>query len=186
MANWFGGGFNLEELVPSAVVIPAHIFPNGRTRPEMRLAIAILKTKNPLNPETKIGNRKQFRILAFYQGQKPNFTAQEVMDPYARPVGGVMGIGDQITHVWVDKEYRGDKSAVGIPNLYKELLNFARQRGIVGLAPEDATCPECGTTVPLKGEPKPCPNCGAMAQPLTSRSFRAAQAKYDWKRARGN
>ena len=183
MASWFGGGFELEDLVPGAVTIPAHTFPNGRTRPEWKIAIALLRSKNVVNPDSKEGNRRQFRILAFFQSSRLTFTKSEVMDPHARPIGGIMGFGDQYTHVWVDEEYRGKSGEAGIPNLYKALLNFAREHGIVGLAPETATCPECGEGVPLQGEPKPCPKCGTMAQPLTSKSFRAAQAKYDWKRA---
>ena len=108
---------------------------------------------------------------------------EEVMDPYANPIGGLVGFGDQITHVWVDDEYRGDLSYVNMPNLYKELLKFAKSRGIVGMAPEDATCSKCGETVRVENEPKKCPKCGGIAQPLTSKSFRASQAKYDWKRA---
>jgi hypothetical protein len=185
MAKWFGGGFELEELVPNAVVIPSFTFPNGYKRPQWNLAIAILKSKNVINPQNKEGNYKQFRILAFFQGQKSTFTKSEVMDPYANPVGGLVGFGDQITHVWVDDEYRGNLSHVNVPNLYKELLKFAKERGIVGMASENACCSKCGETVQIHNEPKKCPKCGTVVQPLTSKSFRAAQAKYDWKRTKG-
>ena len=135
-----------------------------------------------MNPE---GRYKQFRILAFFQGRKNIFTEKDVMDPYANPIGGLVGFGDQITHVWVEDEYRGNLRHVSVPNLYKELIKFAKERGIVGMASEDASCPNCGETVRVHNEPKKCPKCGKLAQPLTSKSFRAAQAKYDWKRAMG-
>ena len=152
-------------------------------RPRWNIAIACFRSKNIINPQSKEGNHKQFRILAFFQGRKNTFTKEEAMDPYANVIGGIVGFGDQITHVWVDDEYRGNLSHANIPNLYKELLRFARERGIVGMAPEDATCPKCGETVRVNNEPAKCPKCGTLAQPLTSKSFRAAQAKYDWKRA---
>ena len=182
-AKWFGGGFEVEEIVPNAVIIPEHIFPNGQKRPRWNIAIACFRSKNIINPQSKEVNHKQFRILAFFQGRKNTFTKEEAMDPYANVIGGIVGFGDQITHVWVDDEYRGNLNHVNVPNLYKELLRFAKERGIVGMAPEDATCPECGETVRVYNEPAKCPKCGTLAQPLTSKSFRAAQAKYDWKRA---
>ena len=182
-AKWFGGGFEIEDLVPNAVILPSFTFPNGHKRPEWRIAICLLRSKNVVNPQSKEGNHRQFRVLAFFQGRKKTFTKEEVMDPYANPIGGLVGFGDQITHVWVDDEYRGDLSYVNMPNLYKELLKFAKSRGIVGMAPEDATCSKCGETVRVENEPKKCPKCGGIAQPLTSKSFSASQAKYDWKRA---
>lgn len=177
-----GGWFKEEilEIKPKAVVIPAFTFPNGVVRPERYLAFVYIQSTKPINPEKPEYNKKRYRILAYYQGAKENFTKDDI--EYGSIVGGLMGFGGYITHVWVDKEYRGDSSKFGIPNLYKLLLQFARQRGIVGLAPEKATCPNCGETVGLHYEPKKCPNCNTLAQPLTSKSFRAAQARYDWKR----
>jgi hypothetical protein len=67
------------------------------------------------------------------------------------PIGGIVYIGGYITDVWVSPEFRGkDKNGF---SLYKELRKFATRRGIVGLSPGDD---------------------------LTSKSFRAAQAKYDY------
>lgn len=67
------------------------------------------------------------------------------------PIGGIVYIGEYITDVWVRNDFRGtDKNGF---SLYKELRKFASRRGIMGLAPGDD---------------------------LTSKSFRAAQAKYDY------
>lgn len=69
------------------------------------------------------------------------------------PIGGIVYIGGYITDVWVSPAFRGtDKQGF---SLYKELRKFATRRGIVGLSPGDN---------------------------LTSKSFRAAQAKYDYSR----
>lgn len=73
---------------------------------------------------------------------------------YLDPIGGIVYIGGYITDVWVNKAFRGtDKQGF---SLYRELRKAAARRGVLTLAPGDD---------------------------LTSKSYRAAQAKYDYKRS---
>jgi hypothetical protein len=67
------------------------------------------------------------------------------------PLGGIVYIGGYITDVYVKPEFRG-KDKFGF-SLYKELRKFASRRGIISTAPNDD---------------------------LTSKSYRMAQAKYDY------
>lgn len=159
--NWFigGGGEELIELVPNALIIPSFTFPGGRVRPQWGIAFAHFKTKEAMNPNQPKYNKPRHRILAFFQGKNPNFTKEQALDPHSKPVGGVSFIGSYIDTVWVDPEYRGSHPEVNIPSLYKALRQFATRRGAASLEPSDD---------------------------LTSKSFRAAQARYDWKRAKGS
>lgn len=155
--HWFAGGpEELLEIVPGAFVIPSYTFPGGRTRPEWKIAFVHLKTKDPVNPNNPEYNRPRHRILAYWQGRKDRFTKENVFDGFTRPIGGLSFVGSYIDTVWIDPEYRGSHPDVKIPSLYKALREFAKRRGAVSLKPEDD---------------------------LTSKSYRAAQAKYDWKRA---
>ncbi len=148
------GQEEIAEIVPGAIVIPQFQLPDGRLRPQWTIAVVHTKTIKPANEFNPKYNKPRHRLLAYWQGQKSTFNKSEL--EYESPIGGLSFIGDYIDTVWVHPEYRGDTERYGFPNLYKKLREFATRRGIVGLSPDDD---------------------------LTSKSFRAAQAKYDWKRA---
>jgi hypothetical protein len=141
------------EIIPNAIKIPAHTFPNGTRRPERSIAFVHVATTAPMNPNIPKYNKRRHRVLAFWQGGEETYTKDNL--EYDRPVGGISFIGDYIDTVWVDPEFKGNPE-VEIPSLYKALREFCKQRGVMGLEPGDD---------------------------LTSKSFRIAQAKYDWKRA---
>lgn len=153
-SGYFIGNEELIELIPDAVSIPPKEFPNGTLRPEFRIAIAHLKTVQPIQSYSeKYNNKHRYRILAYWQGKVGStFTKENVFEDYRSPIGGLSYIGGYIDTVWVDPSHRGNYDI----SLYKELREFAKRRGIISLAPDDD---------------------------LTSKSFRAAQAKYDWNRA---
>ncbi len=154
-----GGGERILELVPSALVIPSHQFPSGQIRPERHVAFVHLTTKEPINPNQEKYNKPRHRILAYWQGDNNSrFTKERVFDPYEYPIGGVSFVGSYLDTVWIAPDFRGSHPEIGIPSLYKALREFAKKRGIVSLEPDDD---------------------------LTSKSFRLAQAKYDWNRAKG-
>lgn len=138
-SHWLIGEEELVELIPNAITIPT---PVG----EKSLTIVHLMEKEPQSPLGK----KRYRILA-YLGE---MSKSDIFDQWTKPVGGISGYGGYITHVWVEDVFRGKQ-----PNLYKFLMEIARERGIVGLAP--------------------------LARPLMSKDILAAQAKYDWKRTKG-
>lgn len=146
-----------EEIVsihPNALRIPKYIFQNGVTRPERYIAFVHVRTKMPVNPNSEKYNKSRYRLLAFWQGDQPTFTEKDVMTSFNAPIGGLSHIGGFIDTVWVDPEFRGQRT--GMPNLYKSLREFARNIGYPSLEPGDD---------------------------LTSKSYRASQAKHDWKRA---
>jgi hypothetical protein len=149
-----GGGEKVLEIVPNALTIPSFTFPNGTVRPERYIAFVHLATNKSINPNSEKYNRPRHRILAYWQGADQTFTKEQVLDSMNRPIGGISFVGSYIDVVWIDPEFRGSKAHM--PNLYKALREFAKRRGAVSLEPNDD---------------------------LTSKSFRAAQAKYDWKRA---
>lgn len=167
------------EIVPKHLVIPSKTYPNGAVRSERYVAFVVVRTTKPINPDNPEYNKRRYRILAFWH-KTPSFTSQDL--EYNPPIGGLMGMGGYYTHVWVDKEFRG--SNLGF-NLYKELLKFGKETGLmVDLAPEQAVCGDCGHFgIPVQYNPVPCPKCGSAVQPLTSKSFRASKAKYDWERS---
>ena len=71
------------------------------------------------------------------------------------PIGGIVHVGGEIIDVWVHPEHRWTPKEPQY-KLYRSLREWAKKRGIVGLSQGDD---------------------------LTSKSFRASQAKYDWRRA---
>lgn len=170
-------------IIPNAVEIPSYEFENGRVRPKNNIAFVHLQTKEPQNSTDPKYRKKKYRILAYWQGKEDTFKKEDIKN--ASPLGGLMGMGGYIMDVWVDPEFRG-KPGKNIPNLYEALMKFAKKIGIHGLMPEDATCPNCGTPVRVQYDRKKCPNCGSFAKPLASKDFKAAQAKYDWKRVNHN
>jgi hypothetical protein len=154
-SSWFIGEEELDELAQDAAIIPpidfppSEKYPKGIQRPAFHIAFATLKGKEPLP-----NGQYRTRILAFWQGQAgKRVSPTEIMGGISHIIGGLVMIGGHITDVWVDPNYRSDKSF----NLYKELRKFATQKGYTSLAPGDD---------------------------LTSKSFRAAQAKHDWERSK--
>jgi hypothetical protein len=105
--------------------------------------------------ESLPNGKSRFRILAFWEGQG-RLGKSEAMNGNLIPLGGIVYIGGYITDVWVAPDMRGTNSE-GF-SLYRKLREFAARRGIVGVAPGDE---------------------------LTSKSYRAAQARYDYRRASG-
>ena len=155
MSNWFVGEEEIVEMVPNAFTIPSFTFPNGQIRPEWHVAFVVVRGTKPANPNNPKYNKRRYRILAFWQGRDTSFSKKD-LDQYAKPIGGLSGLGGYLDTVWVDKEWRGNRPDKQIPSLYKALREFAKKIGFPSLEPGDD---------------------------LTSTSFRAAQAKYDWKRA---
>lgn len=153
VSNWFVGEEEIVEIVPGAMTLPAYTFPGGRTRPEWKVAFVHVKTKENVNPNVKKYDRPRHRLLAYYQGQNPQFDKSQLA--YA-PIGGLSWVGSYIDMAWVAPDWRGSRPDLNLPSLYGALREFARKRGIVGLEPGDD---------------------------LTSKSFRASQARYDWQRA---
>lgn len=143
----FNGEEKIIQIHPNAFKLEAF-----REFPERYIAFVHLATVKNVNPMQKEYDKPRHRILAFWQGQRTDYTAKDVLDEFNYPVGGISFIGGYIDTVWVDAEFRNYK-----PSLYKALREFARKLGIVGLKPGDD---------------------------LTSKSFRASQAKYDWDRAK--
>jgi hypothetical protein len=155
VSNWFVGEEEIVEMLPNAFTIPSFTFPNGQIRPEWHVAFVVVRGTKPANPNEPKYNKRRYRILAFWQGRNTSFSRQD-LDSYAKPIGGLAGLGGYIDTVWVDKEWRGSHPDKQIPSLYKVLREFAKKIGFPSLEPGDD---------------------------LTSTSFRAAQAKHDWKRA---
>lgn len=144
------------QLLPAYITLPSKNYPNGQIRSERYIAFVHLKTINNVNPNEPYYDRPRHRILAYYTLQNKNFSKDQVFGYFDRPIGGISFIGNDIDVVWVDQNWRGNYDNF---SLYKELRNFAKLRGAVDLKPNDE---------------------------LTSKSFRIAQAKYDWKRAGRN
>lgn len=141
-SNWLVGEEELIELDNDAVIIPA-----GDKRPERHIAIAHFKGQEPMP-----NGKHRFRILAFWQGRKDEkLTKEDLYDP----IGGIVHIGGEIIDVWVHPEHRWNPKEPQY-KLYRSLREWAKSRGIVGLASGDD---------------------------LTSKSFRVSQAKYNWRRA---
>lgn len=167
-------------IIPNAVKIPS-VQLGDRIRAERNIAFVHLQTKDIQNTTDPKYAKKKYRILAYWQGGQETFNAEDITT--GRLLGGLMGMGGYILDVWIDPEFRGNPGK-GIPNLYKELMTFSRKLGIHGLMPYEASCPNCGNAVEVQYDRKKCPNCGSFAKPLASKEFKAAQAKYDWKRAK--
>ena len=146
---------NYEQIVQ---IVPNYIVippkqMGSQIRPQWYISFVHLKTINNVNPNDSYYDRPRHRILAYFTGKKQGFTKDQVFDYFHQPIGGVSYIGNDIDVVWVASQWRGTQDNISI---YKELRNFAKKRGAVDLKPNDD---------------------------LTSKYFRAAQAKYDWKRA---
>lgn len=153
----FIGPEQLLGVYPSAFVIPSHQFPDGRVRPQWNVAFVHVKTVKPVNPDNPYYDRPRHRLLAMWQGRDTTFTREQALDQFPHIVGGLSWVGNDIDMAWVDKEYRGKHPEANVPSLYAALRKFATQLGAVGLKPGDD---------------------------LTSKSFRAAQAKHDWNRTK--
>ncbi len=144
---------DLVNLWNSAIILPPHAFTSGQMRPEFHVALALLKSKKVLRDDDY-----RYRLLAYYQGNKgETLKREDIFDSIHSVIGGLVMVGGYITHAWVDKHWRGTLPAGGQPfSLYNKIREFARQHlGVVGLAPNDD---------------------------LTSKSFRASQAKHDYGR----
>lgn len=152
------GLFVPEEIIgitPNAFVIPAATMPSGYQRSEHHIAFVHVQNIEPSESvDPKYQGKRRHRLLAYWQ-KGPTFTKSEALEKYNRPVGGVSIIGSYIDTVWVDEEFRSPKPEAQMPSLYKALMMRAKNMGYPGLAPDDD---------------------------LTSKSFRAAQAKHDWNR----
>jgi hypothetical protein len=143
----------VENLWNDAIILPPHSFANGQVRPEYHVALALLKSEKPME-----NGKDRYRLLAYYQGNKgEKLTKNDLGDSIHSVIGGLVVIGGYITHAWVDNHWRGTIPAGGRHfSLYQKLREFARMYlGVHGLAPNDD---------------------------LTSKSFRASQAKYDYNR----
>jgi len=156
VSSGYTGQEEILSIHPSALTIPEHTFLNGTVRPKKYIAFVHVRTVEPANPNNPKYNKPRYRLLAFWQGSKPSFTKEDLV--HASPIGGLAHIGGYIDTVWVDDDFKGSESnkKANIPNLYKALRKFAKNIGYPSLEPGDE---------------------------LTSKSYRAAQAKYDWKRA---
>jgi len=144
------------DIHPNVLTIPEYTFPNGRVREAVSIAFVHVRTVEPANPNQPKYNKPRYRLLAFYQGRNPTFTKNDALN--GMPIGGLAHIGGYIDTVWVDDDFKGTENnkAANIPSLYKVLREFAKKIGYPSLEPGDD---------------------------LTSKSYRAAQAKYDWGRA---
>lgn len=144
-------------VVPNAVIIPAYQIPPSENYPKgisrEAARIAFVITKGS-DGHT---DRRLNRILAYYQGYEPTFDKDKLK--YADPIGGLIVSNGHITHAWVHKDHRASPTNVG-PwanyKLYRSLREFAATRGFFDLEPGDE---------------------------LTSKSYRAADAKYQYRRA---
>lgn len=165
----------IVNIIPKAATIK---LPNERG--VRYVALVLLETEEPQDSPLKEYQKKVYRLLAYYQ-KGENFNKSEIQ--FARPIGGLQGMGGYYTHIWVDPEYRGKQE--GVPNIFKLIMSYAKKMGIHGLMPETKACEKCDVQVHVGSRPTKCPNCGHLAQPLTSKSLRTAQAKYDWKRSKG-
>jgi hypothetical protein len=152
--SFWSGQEELVNLWNNAFAQPERIFPNGQKRPKMYTAYALLKSKKPLNEKT---GDYRYRLLAFYQGHEgEKISKEDVMSGYASVLGGIVYTGGYLIDAWVDKHWRGNIPGEAANSLYTALRTFARMHlGIHGVAPDDD---------------------------LTSKSYRASQAKYDYNR----
>lgn len=158
VSSWFVGQEEIVEIVPNALTIPSFTYPNGTVRPEWHIAFVVVRGTKPANPNQPKYNKRRYRVLAFWQGRESNFSKED-LDQYTKPLGGLAAIGGYIDTVWVDPEWRGNRPDIQIPSVYAALREFAKKIGLPSLEPGDE---------------------------LTSTSFRTAQAKYDWKRAKAS
>ena len=153
VGSWFIGEEELLELVNSAATLPAKNIPPSKKYPSGLSRPEFSIAFEHLKGKEPLPNGKsRFRILAFWEGQR-RLGKNEVMKGSLEPIGGLVYIGGHITDAWVDPDMRGTNDE-GF-SLYRKLREFASRRGIVGLAPGDD---------------------------LTSKSYRAAQARYDYRR----
>jgi len=156
VGSWFLGEEELLELVNSAAALPAKNIPPSKKYPSGLSRPEFSIAFVHLKGKEPLPNGKsRFRILAFWEGQK-RLGKSEVMSGNLSPLGGIVYIGGHITDAWVAPDMRGTNDE-GF-SLYRKLREFAARRGIVGVAPGDD---------------------------LTSKSYRTAQARYDYRRASG-
>jgi hypothetical protein len=143
--------------VPNAVIVPAYELPPTDKYPQgikrPAARIAFVVTQG----ENMFNpDRRINRVLAFYQGYKPTLSG-EVLN--YDPIGGLIVSNGHITHAWVHPEHRANSNASGSWSnykLYRSLREFAASIGYFDLEPGDD---------------------------LTSKSYRAADAKYQYRRA---
>lgn len=144
-------------VIPNSVLIPAYELPPSEKYPQgvqrPEAKIAFVVTQG----NDGFSDRRLGRILAYYQGYKPTFDRESL--EYANPIGGLIVSNGHITHAWVDEEHRSNSKAIG-PwanyKLYRSLREFAASLGYFDLEPGDD---------------------------LTSKSYRASDAKYQYRRA---
>jgi hypothetical protein len=99
--------------------------------------------------------KNRYRLLAYWEGRE-TMTSEDIMEGYHSIIGGIAFIDGYMTHAWVDKHWRGTVPGEEPFNLWQKLREFAKTYlGIIGPAPDDE---------------------------LTSKSFRASQAKHDYNR----
>ncbi len=154
-SGWVGEE-EILDIMPNAMTIPAHTYPGGKDRPEWNIAFVHTRQVNPIqSKDPKYDGKRRHRILAFWQGQNSTFTRKNI-GQFDQPIGGVSHVAGYIDTVWVHPDYQGSSEKENYPSLYRALREFAQRRGYPGLSPDDD---------------------------LTSKSFRGAQAKYDWRRA---
>lgn len=156
VGSWIVGEEELLELVNSATAIPAKNIPPSEKYPNgLSRPEFSIAFAHVKGKEPLPNGKSRFRILAFWEGQG-RLGKSEIMGGKVNPLGGIVYIGGHITDVWVAPDMRGTNSE-GF-SLYRKLREFAARRGIVGVAPGDD---------------------------LTSKSYRASQARYDHRRASG-
>lgn len=150
-----GADEQIEKIWRNALTVPAHKFTTGQVRPEMKIHLVHLMSKEPM-PNGKY----RHRLLAYYGGTAKareehwidrNTLAQNT---WRTPIAGLIMMEGYITHAWVDKSWRGREP--GGFSLFEAVREFARMYlGVHGTHPDDD---------------------------LTSKSYRGAQAKYDYNR----
>jgi hypothetical protein len=144
-------------IIPNAVIVPGYELPPSEKYPKgikrEAARIAFVVTKG----DDSYTSRRLNRVLAFYQGYKPSFGQEDIQ--YADPIGGLIVSNGHITHAWVHEEHRANPNNIG-PwgnyKLYRSLREFAASIGYFDLEPGDE---------------------------LTSKSYRASDAKYQYRRA---
>lgn len=176
IGSWFVGDERIVNYKPNAIIIPERKLKDGHVLPKIGIAMVHLETEEPINSTNpQFANKHRYRILAFWQGPKIDGWTPKDIQFGVQPLGGASGFGGYLDTFWVAPDMSKE-----IP-LYKEIRKFAAEIGYPALNPKDRPGARQKALNNLK--PGEDADMAASDTELTSKSFRGAQAKYDWDRA---